>query len=324
MDFKPVILENLEIMRLGDEIRGEHFSSRAYEKAKKVIISHTKPIQKVTDVAELGLGPKISLKLKEIIETGKLAAAERTKEELNIDLYRSLLKVHGIGPAKAKELVETHKIKSLDELKAKKNLLTNAQQIGLKFYDDIELRIPRDEMLAHESTLEAIIPVHSVGKVVGSFRRGAESSGDIDFLLTFDSSISSKEQKRKFREMIEFMEEVKYLKATLALGDKKFMGVVQIADDLPARRIDILLCPPEEYAYSVLYFTGSDIFNVAMRKHALTLGYSLNEHTLKKMRDDVADIPEMKTEKDIFKFLGIKYVKPSERNTTELKFLTKN
>ena len=51
MDFKPVILENLEIMRLGDEIRGERFSSRAYEKAQKVITAHTKPISKVSDVA---------------------------------------------------------------------------------------------------------------------------------------------------------------------------------------------------------------------------------------------------------------------------------
>lgn len=321
MDFKPIILENLETMRLGDEIRGEHFSSLAYEKAKKVITAHTKPITKVTDVPELGLGTKISAKVKEIIETGKLSAAERTKQELNIELYRSLLKVHGIGPAKAKDLVETHKIKSLDELKGKQNLLTNAQKIGLKYYDDIELRIPRDEMLAHESTLEAVIPAHSEGKVVGSFRRGAVNSGDIDFLLTFDTTVSSKEQKRKFKEMIEFMEEVKYLKATLAIGDKKFMGVVQIADDMPARRIDILLCPPDEYAYSVLYFTGSDVFNVAMRKHALSLGYSLSEHRLKKMKDTVADIPEMKTEEDIFKFLGIKYLKPSERNTTELKLI---
>lgn len=321
MDFKPIILENLEVMRLGDEIRGEHFSSRAYESAKKTILAFPKPIRTVSDVEELGLGTKIRAKLKEILETGKLAAAERTKKELNIELYRSLLKVHGIGPAKAKELVETHKIKSLAELKGKQNLLTNAQRIGLRYYDDIELRIPRDEMLAHESTLEAIIPAHSEGKVVGSFRRGAETSGDIDFLLTFDETVSDKEQKRKFREMIEFMTEVKYLKATLALGDKKFMGVVQIADDLPARRIDILLCPPEEYAYSVLYFTGSDVFNVAMRKHALTRGYSLNEHTLKKMKEDIPDVPVMKTEKDIFKFLGVKYLKPSERNTTELKFV---
>lgn len=321
MDYKPIILENLEVMRLGDEIRGEHFSSRAYESAKKKLLAFPRPIQKVADIDELGLGTKIKAKVKEIIETGSLGAAERTKKELNIDLYRSLLKVHGIGPAKAKDLVETHKIKSLDELKGKQNLLTNAQKVGLKYYDDIEIRIPRDEMLAHESTMEAIIPANSKGKVVGSYRRGAETSGDIDFLLTFDLSVSSKDQKRKFKEMIEFMEEVKYLKATLALGDKKFMGVVQIADDLPARRIDILLCPPEEYAYSVLYFTGSDVFNVALRKHALTLGYSLNEHILKKMKEDVVDIPEMKTEKDIFKFLGVKYMKPSERNTTELKLV---
>ena len=80
-----------------------------------------------------------------------------------------------------------------------------------------------------------------------------------------------------------------------------------------ARRIDILLTPEDEFAYALLYFTGSDKFNVAMRKHALTLNWSLNEHGLSAMKDNKAAPPLLLSEAAIFEFLGMEYRAPKER-----------
>jgi DNA polymerase/3'-5' exonuclease PolX len=73
------------------------------------------------------------------------------------------------------------------------------------------------------------------------------------------------------------------------------------------------MTPDEEYAYALLYFTGSDRFNVAFRQYTLDRGYSLNEHTLTKVRDGVKEVPYMESEKDIFKFIGLRYIEPSKR-----------
>jgi len=80
-----------------------------------------------------------------------------------------------------------------------------------------------------------------------------------------------------------------------------------------ARRLDLLVTPDEEYAYAMLYFTGSDRFNVACRQHALTMGYTLNEHKITPLYSTASAIPYMKTEKDIFTFLGLRYIEPSKR-----------
>jgi DNA polymerase/3'-5' exonuclease PolX len=80
-----------------------------------------------------------------------------------------------------------------------------------------------------------------------------------------------------------------------------------------ARRLDLLMTPDEEYAYAILYFTGSDRFNVAFRQYALDKGYTLNEHTLTPIKEGVKEVPYMKTEQDIFKFLGLRYIAPAYR-----------
>jgi DNA polymerase/3'-5' exonuclease PolX len=86
---------------------------------------------------------------------------------------------------------------------------------------------------------------------------------------------------------------------------------------LPFRRLDILLTPPEAYGYALLYFTGSQRFNILVRQHALTKGYSLNEHCLsldsKWKGPKPAAIPVLKTEAEILAFLGIKWVSPTDR-----------
>jgi DNA polymerase/3'-5' exonuclease PolX len=121
----------------------------------------------------------------------------------------------------------------------------------------------------------------------------------------------------------------KYIVEILAKGPKKVLAICNFStkgSDSGSsssgtyinRRIDLLLTLPSEFYYSLLYFTGSQQFNVKMRSRALELGYSLNEHCIsssnsnsKKLKD--GEIPIMKSEKDIFDFLKLEYVKPEDR-----------
>ena len=79
----------------------------------------------------------------------------------------------------------------------------------------------------------------------------------------------------------------------------------------PHRRIDIRFIPYDSYACAVLYFTGSDQFNVRMRQRALELGLTLNEYALKEVATD--RIINTETEADVFKALDWDYIEPQNR-----------
>jgi len=315
-DIKPQILAALEIMRKKEIADKEPFKARAYKKAMDGI----KLLDKVTSYEDVegigGIGKKIEEKIKEILETGKLASAERAAASHKP--HEELMNVYGIGPAKASDLISDG-ITSVEMLRAavKKNpgLLNDKQKIGLLYYEDLIKRIPYEEMLEHQSILQELLPEEIDGtndmEIVGSFRRESPDSGDIDVLIRVKEG---QNPGKLLIEYIKMMEGFGYLRATLAQGDKKYMGICQLPGQ-PARRLDILMTPENEYAYAVLYFTGSDTFNIAMRQYALEKGYTLNEHKLTKLLKTAADVPEMKTERDIFRFLKVNYVEPKDRKS---------
>ena len=125
--------------------------------------------------------------------------------------------------------------------------------------------------------------------------------------------IGKKEIKEVFHSLVESYKKENYIVDVAALGEKKCMAFVKLNKDAKARRIDLLITPEKEYPYAILYFTGSDDFNVAFRKYALSKGYTLNEHTMKPKKEDVKEVPYMKSEKDIFNFLGLEYKEPKDR-----------
>jgi hypothetical protein len=124
------------------------------------------------------------------------------------------------------------------------------------------------------------------------------------------------DQNALFAKYIDDLKESGYMIEVLSQGHQKCLAVVRLGDgDDVARRLDLLVIPAEQFPYALLYFTGSGDFNVAFRKHALKLGYTLNEHEMK-LTGKVADskpVPVMETEADIFAFLGLKYKEPNER-----------
>ena len=315
---KEKVLDALKSLRQKAIAENEPFKVRAYNKAIKEI-DQVSSIQQIDDIKGLpGIGAKIQAKIAEILETGSLQEATDAASAYSLDAYNALQEVHGIGPAKARDLITKHKILTVDALRteAEKNpdLLTNSQKIGLQYLDDLKKRIPRAEMEKHETYVRKILPREFEMVVVGSYRRGAANSGDFDVMIT-SHSLPELAAAAAFQDVIEHFEEVGYLKAAFAKGAHKYMGVCRIPKGHTNRHIDLLLCKPEEYWYTILYFTGSDVFNVSMRKLCLQKGYSLSEHGLKIVREGAPAPPMMKSEKDIFDFLGITYVSPEDRNS---------
>lgn len=326
MDYKPILLDQLGILEKAERQAKQPFKARAYTKVLREIQGLPAPIHK-TNLEQVlalpGVGESLAVKIREIFETGALHQAKEAQQDSAYDIHNALLKIYGVGPVKALELVRDHGIRSLDDLRAHQDTLLNEKQrIGLKYYDDINSRIPRAEMKKHERVLlraMAAVDARLKGEVVGSFRRGAADSGDVDFLLTLPGA-PAKESAEVFQRFIQYlMGGVEYLTDILAAGPKKCMGVGRVGTKKApgaARRIDILFTPENEYPYAVLYFTGSDRFNIAMRRGALELGYTMNEHGMTPVAKGAKPppaAPPMATEQDIFEFLGYAFVPPPKR-----------
>ena len=298
MSYTKAVIEMLKDYRGKETIA---FKKIAYQKA----ITNLKDIDiyRIDDVKDIpGIGKSILTKIQKVLDTHvpEPVIEGRNKFELT-DIY-------GIGEETAKKLIGKG-IDTLDKLRENKDILNKSQKKGLEYYEDLMERIPRDEMIEHERYIKSRVKdIKDLEiTITGSYRRGKESSGDIDVLVKgereHDDSMLSKIVERLGNN---------YVKEILAMKSKKFLGICKLGDS-KNRRLDIIFTPPDEYPYAILYFTGSKDHNVIMRKKARILGYTLNEHGMKKIKKDVKDVPIMKSEKDIFDFLEIEYKDPIDR-----------
>lgn len=303
---KELIIYNLETLITYHKIKKEPFKVKAYQNALDRI-NFKETVKSIDDVNDI-TGKKIQLKLQTIINTQQnLPKVEKLLEEYNIELINELLKIHGIGPTKAYDLIYQHHIKSVDELKKKQELLNNVQKRGLKYFDDIKLKIPRNEMILHDKFIHQFVPLNKLD-IAGSYRRGSSKSGDIDVLLKEDEKNDD-----SLKILINKLLDSDYLQkdGIFSQGKHKFMGICKLPNHKHHRRIDIMLTPIEEYPFALLYFTGSKQFNVKMRSFALSKGYSLNEQGITKNKKKVSQ--QFESEKDIFAFLEYPYVVPHKR-----------
>lgn len=326
-DYKSLIIDALDTMAKEATKERNVFKARAYTKVigqLKGITSHIYTIEDFDSLNIEGIGKSIKEKIIEIISTGQLRAANKIKNNPETQLFDSLTKIYGVGPVKAQELIDMKEpsIKSIDDLRnalvSKPKLLNDKQKIGLKYIEDIQTRIPRTEVSLHEHVIHTTFTsVYSdfITTIVGSYRRGLETSGDIDVLVSVPGNITYNNTSvlKHFKDTVMSMTQSGYITDILALGPKKCMAFVKLDPAKPARRLDILLTTPDEYPYALLYFTGSDKFNIKFRRKTLEQGYSLSEHGVKKVSTDAIPIGDIHTEKDIFDFFHIDYVKPENR-----------
>lgn len=316
MDFKEQILDALEKLKQKEVVNKQPFKVKAYATVIKNLKASEKPISTLDDIKDIkGIGKSIHDKIKEILETGDLKQLEKYNEQIKI--INELTAVHGIGPAKAKELVEQHHITGIEDLKSHLELLNEKQKMGLKYHEDFSKRIPRSEMEKHEIYLGEMIQKvnpNIIYQVVGSYRRGAKDSGDIDVIITHKDD--PKEFEHIVPEIVKQLTTEKYLVDDFAVGPHKYLGVCKLKRHRSFRRIDILYATKNVWPFSLLYFTGSVEFNVALRNWALNLGYSMNEYGFKNIKGKDKDKMvkhDFDTEESVLNYLGLKYVEPVNR-----------
>ena len=321
------LIRNLRLLVQQEKMNRNMFKAKAYNTVLLQLqaLPADTPVHSVDDLIKdndiKGIGKSIRSKIEEILATGKTTAVDTKKIEA-IEAVETLGKIMAIGPVKAKELVEKHGIYTVEQLEREGvHLLNDKQKMGLKYHADFELRIPRAEMEKHEAFLRSVFGEFAqesasdanilTMEIAGSYRRGVSSSGDIDVLITGPKNV--------LQPMVTRLQQKKYLIDIFGHGDKKCIGVCKLPRHKHARRIDIMYTAPEQFPFALLYFTGSQKFNIQMRQRALEMGYSLNEYGLTPTADARTDalkkLPEtgFKTEADVFEFLEMPFRSPRER-----------
>ena len=306
----------------------------------------------VTSAAQLrgvrGFGDKTIQKIDQMLKTGELQRLKMMQSSERHQSIMALSKVHGVGPTTAAEWF-ARGITTVDQAVAS-GVMSAQQRVGARHWEDLQERIPREEVseivdavrdamrlaLAASGVPAERIESAAEARGVGSYRRGKPSSGDVDVLITrFDGGPDSKliaavlSQLKEMGCSVDHLtheEEVAYgglNRATRTASCHSYRGIIKLPARERFRRLDIKVYPMAEYAYALLYFTGSDHFNRSMRHYAKARGYSLSDHGIVRavklngnnvVRGTVNLVPAT-TEEDVFAALGLEYVEPHLRNT---------
>lgn len=258
-----------------------------------------------------GVGKHIGEKIAEIIETGKLKYYESLKKKVKVDI-ETLNSIPGLGPKKIKLLYKKLNIKNLGDLEKaiKKEKLTGLTGFGEKteriLKEGIEFVKSKPNRLLYAHALPIVdrirkemAPFVKRFTVAGSFARGKETIGDLDFLAV----------SNKPTQVIDAFVGLSDVKDVIAKGKTK--SSIRLSSGL---QIDLRVVSDKQFGSAMNYFTGSKEHNVALRKLALSKGYTLSEYGLFRKKDEkwVAG----KTESDIYKKLGLKYIEPELRENT--------
>ena len=160
----------------------EKYKAKAYSQAILAIKNYPGEILSGQDAKKIpGIGKSISEKIDQIIKTGKLESIPTDSEKNKA--ITELTGVWGIGPVKAESLYKLG-IKSVEDLKMHDNLLTGQQKIGLKYYEDLKKKIPRQTIDNLNDLIKSIFANSATLVIAGSYRRGLLESGDVDILFS--------------------------------------------------------------------------------------------------------------------------------------------
>lgn len=267
-------------------------------------------------------------KINNMIETGDLP-----KESEEYTAITNLSKIPEFGEASARKLYKEYGVINVAELKIlyekDPSVINPKQSVGLRHFEDLSERIPRSEMnswnqLLYQVYLEVaneLNPENPGYEMVGSYRRLAENSGDVDILITSENLGV---------EMIRLLKQKLLDKGILepnnifSAGDTKIMVAVKLLDKY--RHLDIFYHPRDIYPYATLHSTGSAEFNAELRSFFISKGYSLSEKGIRKgsvKGPGVLKIEIMtkigknkiETEEDIFKFVNLPFIAPQSRRS---------
>ena len=316
-------MKNLEIVKILNniadilEIQGVEFKPNAYRRAARSIEGLAEDIAEVAERGELqnipGVGESIAEKIDEYIKTGRLRYYEQLKKQMKIDV-EALNNIPTLGPKKIKLLYEKLRIRNVQDLKkalAAKELQKLpgfGEETVKNLQKGIELLEKRPLHFLYAQALPMALDIakklrqsRAVEKVevAGSFRRGKETVGDLDFL-----AISKKPE-----EVMQRFTTLPDIDTVLAKGTTR--GSVRFKSGLQA---DLRVLKEKEFGSALLYFTGSKDHNIELRKLALSKQWTLSEYGL-------FTLNEKKwlaggTEEELYKKLGLSFIEPELRENT--------
>ncbi|KAK1241465.1 hypothetical protein MKX08_001439 [Trichoderma sp. CBMAI-0020] len=332
-------IEMLQRMNSYYERVNDHWRTLAYRKAISTLKQQMVKITTEEEAYRLpSIGRRLAQKIEEIVTTDKLKRLEYAEEEPTDSALQTFLKIYGVGNKVAQQWI-AQGWRTLDDIKQHVKL-TPSQMVGVEHYDDLNTRIPRKEVTAlGEVVKRAAAKIDPTVQLIigGSYRRGAESSHDIDFIVTKPGTESVADLKSFLNNLVAQLERDEFLVARLASSragsdGSKWHGccvlpkIKGLDDDeykyRPIwRRIDFLLVPEVELGAALIYFTGNDIFNRSMRLLASKKGMRLNQRGLyrdvlrgpDRVKVTEGELVERRDERRIFEVLGVKWREPWER-----------
>ena len=317
------ITEKLQILATSYANSKDQWRALGYKKAIASVKNYHKKLETWEECSNLPfVGERLAKKIWEIVETGHLRRLDHVdpKQEA-INLFAG---VWGAGPTTAEAWV-SQGLKTLEDLK-NHGKLTRQQEIGLKYYDEFLERMPREEAGQIEKVVKNAALEINPGLeafACGSYRRGKPTCGDVDVIV---SHPDGKSHEGVMTKLLDSLKSSGFLTDDLTFAEngehRKYLGVCKLpGENTKHRRLDIIVVPYNEWACSLLYFTGSDYFNRSMRLLAKNNGMSLSEHSLntgvvRKGGEKIFEgtpLPVF-SEKDVFDYLGLEYREPHERD----------
>lgn len=311
-------MENLEIARLINEtadlleIAGEDsFRIRSYRQAASAIETYPSRIADLLrdgkDVTSIpGVGKSIAAHLGEINERGSFGRRDKLLERFPSTVLE-FLQIPGLGPKTIATLIEQFKISTLDELEAlcTGQKLRDLPRMGTKLEEKILKGIAHYRqssgrfLLSFATELAEELAAYIGGDVVaaGSVRRGKETVGDVDLLVT------GQEPEDVFSRFAKHQK----IQEVIARGENKISARV----GLERLQVDVRALPKDSLGAALQYFTGSKEHNIILRQRALRQGLTLNEYGLARVEsgERVAGV----TEEEIYQTLGLVWVPPELR-----------
>jgi DNA polymerase IV len=307
----------------------DNWRTLAYRKAVSALKKQTIHITTKEEALKIhGIGERLATKIEEIAHTNGLRRLESTMDDLADKTMQTFMQIYGVGYCQAAKWFNAG-FKTIDDLKANAKLTDN-QRIGIEHLDDFNSRIPRAEVAEHHSIVQKVLqevdPTFEA-TVMGSYRRGATSSGDIDVMITKRNGTAVEIHSVFVSRLLPKLFEIGFLKVGLAttssqdVNGSKWHGASALPGSTVWRRIDFLLVPWEEVGAALIYFTGNDIFNRSIRLLASTKGMRLNQHGLYKnvmrgknrVKITEGELVESRSEEKIFEILGVSWRPPHHR-----------
>jgi DNA polymerase (family 10) len=313
-----ILYETADLLEIDGQ---DSFRIRSYRNAAQAIENNTEQIKDIIAepkkvLAIPGIGKGMLINLQELFKDGSLSVQADLLKKYHPSMLQ-LLKIQGLGPKTIALIWSAHKVSDVDgvEKLAREGKIRELPRMGEKHeqkllkaiedYRRISGRFLIDAAEAEANKLtEYLAKFPGIDRITpaGSLRRGRETVGDLDILVT--GSACCDDQQRA--SAIEYVAKYPPLMDVIAKGDNKIS--FRLRSDM---QVDVRLLSPESFGAAMQYFTGSKAHNVALRQRALKMGYTLNEYSLADLKTEkpVAG----KTEEEIYDKLKLDYVPPELR-----------